>query len=160
MWSKRFLALGMAGAAVTAVLALGLIWALMATVGVAKGFPLALLSFLLPSVIGILVYPLCWWQLIYRKRDYGVRRTLLLVVVTYLWCCAVVAVALMAWSIQLLLTGQLSLDLSGVPVAGIALILIGALLFVVPFVAVATPLAFLQRTIVLRIFRNEPDRAA
>jgi uncharacterized membrane protein len=81
MWSREFLIHGVASAAFVALVTLGLMWLILAAADGGSGSLGA--GMVRPAIVGILVYPLCWWRVIHRARDYSRGRTGVLVVITY-----------------------------------------------------------------------------
>jgi hypothetical protein len=158
MWSRQFLIAGLASGAAIAVLTLGGIWLFIFALD--ESFA----NIMLPAVVGTVVYPLCWRSVIHRSRDYSWQSTAGLVLTTYIWCCVVVAATFFALAVyQLILGGRLEPKdpaTAAMPVLAIILALIGALLLAIPFAVVGTPMAFLHRAIMLRLFATEAEKAA
>ena len=162
MWSRVFLSAGIFSGAVVACLALaGIWWAIfVATGGGDPKWTPANASTV--GIIGTLVYPACWYCFIYRYRDYSVRQTFLLIAGAYGVSCAVVIVVIFigmlyrALEVVALAPSQplVWLWLAG-PFIAVIFASIAAGLIGIAYAIVATPIAFLHRLALLRIFAPE-----
>jgi hypothetical protein len=173
MWSRRFLLTGLASAVVAAVMALTFLWLLLVGLeraGVIDQMASAIVAVGLP---GVVVYPLCWHALIYRRHSYTRRDTDKLIACTY-GACALVAVAILSvwYFVQAIATAKefvLNISVSGwalsfvwVPVVIAIAAATFALFLAVPFVAIAGPIAFAHRALLLAWFgpATAPDDCA
>jgi ABC-type Na+ efflux pump permease subunit len=162
MWSRQFLWTGLASGVVVAALTLAGIWL---TIFLALGdtsptFTLANSARL--AAAGLLVYPLCWFFVIFRTRDYSPLRTLLLVIVTFVAVTAIVGAILIGLftygAMTMLMSAQpgriteAASILAWVPVGAVIVVLIGITIMIVPYLIIATPMAFLHRGLLLKIF--------
>jgi len=102
------------------------------------------------GVGGIIVYPACWYLLVFRAQSYARARTVLLVSVTYAVSCALVALLLAALTLR---------HISGPtahpavpPLFGMQLLAAGVILLGMPYAVIATPMAFLHRRVLLDQF--------
>jgi hypothetical protein len=149
MWSCQFLQLGLVSAVGTAGATLGLIWVALA---LPSGRPGRLRSPTSPlwGVGGIIVYPVCWYLLVFRRRCYTRAQTALLVIVTYAVSCAPIALLFAA----LMLIAQPTV----LPLFGMQLFAAGVVLLGVPYASIATPMAFLHRRFLLDQFDTAADQ--
>jgi hypothetical protein len=165
MWSRRLLVWGIASAVAAAALALVLLWlVLVAYERAHPREPLHVSAMVAFAVPGLLIYPLCWYAIVFRHRSYGVRDTWKLLAISYGACCLfdcaiiyvaqaaavsgdVIAKGPVAWALLLL-----ALLLAAFGLAVFATIIAG--LLAVPFIATAAPIAFLHRALVLRAMRR------
>ena len=161
MWSRRFLITGLASGAMLAALALAAIWFVL---DVAAGMIASVARF---ATAGIAVYPLCWWGLVFRKRNYSKSQTGLLVILTFGATCVVVSfVALTVaissmineWTVATTAGRKFNPLMSGMPFLAIAVTIIGAIILVIPYALVATPIAFAHRSVMLRLFAGTPPQ--
>jgi hypothetical protein len=168
MWPQRFLTVGVASAACAAALALALMWLVLAALTRLVGFPFTfLLAFGAP---GIVLYPLCWYAAIFRRRSYGRSDTWRLIACTYAASCALAAVILCAdFAYQAAtaarppLPGEVPwgpMGYAAIPILAIKLVFIAAIVLAVPFVAIAGPVAFLHRAILLARFGGGAEPGA
>lgn len=160
MWSRGFLIAGVASSALAAALALGGVWLVIFVVAgsIDPSWSVAnIIEFCLP---GLVVYPACWYVLVFRYRDYSANRTLGLVIATFGAVWLLVAVGL--FFVGLLAAGSLT---AGVPPTGqwsdvravapllyARMTVLGAIILILPYGAIATPIAFLHRLALLRLF--------
>ena len=149
MWSRWFLWTGVSSGAVIALLTIAAIWLeLFAVIGGKDSAGLT--AFTLP---GPIVYAACWYAIIFRPRDYSLRRTLVLVASTFAAGCAAVAVIMVgATIVRERHVTEAALLVPGAFVAYGFMTLIGAIILVIPYAIVATPMALLHRWLLLRIF--------
>ncbi len=168
MWSRPFLIAGLLSGAIVAAIALAAIWLVIfaAHGGGDPGWTPA--NSVQVGALGIGVYPLAWYLLIYRKRDYSPLRTWYLVAVTY--------AAVSSFVIVLTFVGILYPALQWVWIAVTSpklesLWLIAGALFApfiaamfalivagfigIAYIATAAPIAFLHRLVLLRMFAGK-----
>jgi hypothetical protein len=113
MWPKRFLTIGLLSAVPAAAVALILLALLLAGIQSSGAVTMQVRNLAVFGIPGIVVYPACWYALIYRRRRYGTRDTVRLVAWTFaakflLLLAVIVArimVALAAWAHDLILKG-------------------------------------------------------
>jgi hypothetical protein len=89
MWSRHFLVYGLLSSVAVAVLALASIW--VAILALPDSFK-ALLLGVIYGVPGMIIYPTCWYRVIFRSRTYSLRRTWYLIGITYAVCCLTVII--------------------------------------------------------------------
>jgi hypothetical protein len=169
VWSRRFLVVGLLTGFLTAAAALGGIWFVLYA---ASGFnTVSLANAVAFGPPGIAVYPICWAIMIYRVRDYSPRRTFFLIAVTYTATTALVigfyflgffyfvgqafVLAMTnpdAWRLAILsLTGPFIFAFFAFIVAAV----VG-----IAYVAIATPLGFLHRLLMLWLFNSRTNPAS
>lgn len=165
MWSRRFLLVGILSGAVIAALTLaGIHRALVIATTWIPGWGV-LPAFAYFGVVGILIYPACWYVLVFRKRDTSTARLIYLVAATYGACCLLLIGALfasMTYQVGHLIALSLSVPkvqwlmflpwILITPLLAAVLALLVAGLVGIPFVAIAGPMALLHRAILLRAF--------
>jgi len=164
MWSRRLLLLGLASAVVAAILALSLLWLLLAAIErTHAAAPLQIKVLVVFGAPAVLIYPIAWYAIIFRHRRYDVRDTWRLLVVSYVACClfdfavgggaALYQGAIMAWQALAKSHSPFGLIFLFAPV-GVAIFtaIMGALL-AIPYAVAAAPVAFMHRALVLHIIR-------
>ena len=118
------------------------------------------------TIIGVVIYPACWYVWIYRKRNYSVPQTLFLVAVAYTAVCAVVLAFLFFGMFKPVL--ELLAVSASKPMAWLVVLtpfialffgLVAAGFIGVAYVAVAVPVAILHRVLLLKLFRSTASRA-
>jgi len=177
MWTRSFLVAGLLSSVVAAALTVGGLWlALFAAeragarflpTSFLKEYMYALRYWMLPGIPGALIYAVCWYRVIYRKRDYSWRKTCWLIGVSYLVACVVGGIVMLVFVPFAMLTrpdrppsipgvapwlelavtmasAEILIILFYVPMSGV--------LLAIPFLLVATPVAFLQRALLLGAF--------
>lgn len=83
MWSPRFLWTGLLSAVAVAALTLvGMFLLMFASLG-DKSPNYTLAKMVIFASPGLIVYPVCWYMIIFRQRDYSLRQTLMLVGMTF-----------------------------------------------------------------------------
>ena len=158
MWSRRFLWIGLGSSLLVAAFAVSGIWLVM-RIALSVTFPLDIASYAVCCAIGVVVYPVLWALLVYARRSYSKATTYCLIGATYLTSSAIV------FGFFMLIGSQVEKDrvsaqaMSGRPayyqnipspqVLYGRLALGGAILFLLPFAAIAGPLAFVHRRVLL-----------
>jgi hypothetical protein len=162
MWTRAFLTVGLASGFATAAGALATLWlALFALTNSSDPnfTPANIVQLCAP---GVLTYPACWYTLIFRKKTYSVRNTVMLVVITFLVLWILLAAAMFAGGVHVSATiiaeaAELGIVVliaaAAAPVAYVLTTVIGAVFLVVPYAAIAFPAAFAHRWVMLRLFR-------
>jgi hypothetical protein len=154
MWSRHFLAVGLASAAAIAVASSTLMWLIFA--GFAGSGHFKLESITIPATVGLIGYPSSWYFVVYRAGNWSGGRIIVLVMLTYLVSFLLVALGLGAYGAHHGVASQWgSPMLMAFSLAGL-----GALLLAFPYAAVATPMAFWHRHLVMSRFAgaNESSR--
>lgn len=160
MWSTRFLWTGISSGVAIAILTMAALWVGLFAVSGIKNDPAwtiaNIVKFTLP---GPMVYPACWYAVIFRARDYSLLRTMVLVARTFITATAVVAIILIVGgAIAMLLTAkhlsEAAILVAATPLAYGLMTLIGAAILFVPYFIVATPMAMFHRWLLLRIFAS------
>jgi hypothetical protein len=168
MWSRPFLIAGLLSGAIVAVIALAAIWLVIfaAHGGGDPGWTPA--NSIQIGALGIVAYPLAWYLLIYRKRDYSPLRTWYLVAATYAavssFVIVLIFVGMLYPAFQLISIAVSSPKLESLWLIAGALLapFIAALLSLIivgfigiAYVATAAPIAFLHRMMLLRVFAGK-----
>jgi hypothetical protein len=159
MWSRRFLWTGLLTGAAFALLTIATMWlALFAALG--SNDPTWTIAnvvrFTLP---GLILYPACWYTFIFRSRIYSFRQTMVLVAWTFGIGCGVIAIILIAGA-TIAFTARAGLSVEAgiyaaiTPVVYGLMTLVGAVILIIPYAIVATPLALLHRWLLLRLFAS------
>jgi hypothetical protein len=164
MWPKRFLTVGLLSAVAAAMLALVLLALLLAGIEWSGVVTLQTRSLAVFAVPGVLVYPICWYALIYRPCRYGTRDTVRLIAWTFAATFLLLIAVIMGWAMIALATHAIFIDsrqwmdaaslLKGMLVI-IGLGLLTAACLAIPFAVTAGPVAFAHRAVLLRRF-GEP----
>jgi len=169
MWSRKFLIAGLLIGFVLAAVVLAGILLVVHAAGeseIARYGRVAIFG-----LGGVLVYPACWAIMIHKTRDYSARRTYFLIAATYTATAVLaIAVVLIGFTYQAVIMGSaliLSPDLWRVtlflPFMLFLVVVFGFLaagLVAVPYAIVATPIAFLHRALMLRLFNPASDAAS
>jgi len=97
MWSRRFLWTGLSSGAVVAALTLAGLWLALfvAFISDSKNPFWTWANIVEFAVPGLIAYPVCWFIVIFRHRDYSLYRTLVLVITTFGITSAFVAAVMM-----------------------------------------------------------------
>jgi hypothetical protein len=160
MWSSRFLWTGLSSGVAVAALALGGLWLALFVVSGSKEPTWTLANIVKFALPGLIVYPACWYMVILRSRNYSLRRTMVLVVASF----GVVSIAVAAFfaigglyvAITTLLAGGQSWKIAPLvalgPLAYALLAAFGAIILIVPYMMVATPMALAHRWLLLKLF--------
>ena len=190
MWSRKFVTTGLSSGTAFAALSAFSIWLLFYLVlspAVNTGHPETIVIFecIFSVSVGVFVYPACWFFMVQRARDYGPKRTLDLICVTYGISCLIVAVvfcaamatvigAVMFISFLKMIFGSIeanwqavgagALVLAATPFIALFWVTMGALIVLPAFLAIATPVAYLHRWLLLKMFApnsaNTPQTGA
>lgn len=158
MWTRAFLIAGLASGGAIAAIALGGLW--LATAFISDDFSSTGVRFAGTTAHGILVYPACWFAVVFRKKDYSISRTLILVVITFIvvWCVLIALVFALGLYVAAATIAESQDVLKALAIVAITpfatafMTLIGAILLVVPYAVIATPAAFLHRWLLMRFF--------
>ena len=162
MWSRRFLWVGMGSSLLVAALAVAAIWLVM-RLALSVTFPLDLASYAVCCVVGVAVYPPLWALLVYARRNYSRATTYGLIAATYVTSSAIVVGLFMLIGQHAAADMERSRAANRYASAGPTylaamphpqvlygrLALGGAILFLFPFAAIAGPLAFVHRRVLL-----------
>jgi hypothetical protein len=170
MWSRNFLRLGLATGFLAATLALGGIWlVLFALFGRSEESARGAATILIFCLPGLFVYPLCWYLTIVRERAYSRWRTTELVVATFFIVWLLVAVLMMLGGAYTAIPLAFKAASAGkiaasfiVALAPLALGMVtvtGAIILFIPFMLVATPMAFFHRWLLLKLFSSTAPSA-
>jgi hypothetical protein len=129
------------------------------------GVPLNVTAY--SAAVGIVIYPSCWFMMIQRARDYSISRTFSLLRVNFgLSCLVIFAILFLAFfclgvlSLLTSLIGSAKPEtatravqmLLGAPFMAATVVAIGAFVAIIPYGAIATPIAFLHRWLLLTVF--------
>jgi len=178
MWSPKFVVVGISTATIVAALS---VYAILVVVHFVTGSPIPLSGApdfeQLSCTVGVVAYPVCWFFTIQRARDYGMQRTLSLVLVTYGISCLLVAglVCLLGAGafLKLLVSGIFKMIVGTIPMnweaivlgvpfalliplgAALAWTIVGGVILLPAFLAIATPAAYFHRWLLVRLFGAE-----
>jgi hypothetical protein len=109
---------------------------------------------------GLIVYPACWYAVIFRSRNYSLYQTIMLVAITFCAVSAVVAAFLIIGGFYVAFTTLLAAALSWkvalfaavAPFAYALMVVIGAIILILPYMIIATPMALAHRWLLLKFF--------
>jgi hypothetical protein len=168
MWSRRFLWIGLTSGIAVAALTLAEIWFAVFAVSGSKNPMVSFANMVVFALPGLIVYSACWYMIIYRRRDYSLHRTMVLVVATFGTVSAVVAAFMMVGGLYVAISMMLTVAkpwivapaLVVAPFAYALMTAIGAVLLIVPYMITATPMALLHRWLLLKIFASAGTAAA
>jgi uncharacterized membrane protein YhdT len=174
MWSRRFLWTGLSSGAFVAALTVAALWLALfvAFISDSKNPFWTWANIAEFAVPGLIIYPVCWFIVVFRHRDYSLYRTLVLVVTTFGVTGAFVVAVMMLGSIygviaiflqapKVLLTAKglnMLFILAWTPVAYLLATAIGAIILIVPYIVVAMPMALFHRWLLLRVFGSAGPR--
>jgi hypothetical protein len=161
MWSKRFLWAGVSSGIIAAVVLLFsvlllfywtnfLFWSLSDSLAAPPHF--AYYSMISPFSVSYLVYPACWYFLIFRTRDYSIAQTLILVSCIYPISSALIGAIMGAWDTFRYGLSQPPHSFDR-PISIAIWTIAGFVLFLMPYILIAFPVAYLQRFLLLWLFR-------
>jgi len=152
MWSRSFLIWGLVTGTVVAALALAGLWLVLSAVSLA---PIPVL-FCMP---GLLIYPACWYAVVFRAHSYSTTRVFTLVAVTFgaVWLLMIIVMSAVGLYFAYTIVAHGANKQDAMLLAGVHLTLplvtvIGAIILVIPYFVVATPIAFLHRSMLLNKF--------
>ena len=159
MWSRRFLFTGESIGADIALLTIAAMWLGLFAVSGSKDPAWTIANIVKFTLPGPIIYAACWYAHIFLPRDYSFRRTMVVVARTFATGCAVVAVILIAGaaiaiSLRARHVMEATILVAATPLAYGLMTLIGAIILVIPYAIVATPMALLHRWLMLRIFAS------
>jgi hypothetical protein len=180
VWSRRFWLVGLTSGVAVALLAYAAIWLVLYGFAALPrdatdiAFPMMLAWSAFSAVVGVPVYPICWFRKIQGARNYSIERTFSLVLVTYGASCLIVGAIiclififfgsyfLFFWASKMFVVGVSKTDWlpAGVcvliivlsPVGAAFYVLAGVLITIVPYAVIAMPCALLHRWFLLAIF--------
>jgi hypothetical protein len=159
MWSRRFLWMGLSTGAAIALLTVVIVWlGLFAVSGSTDpNWTMANIGRLM--LPGVIIYPACWYAIIFRSREYSSRRTVVLVAGTFGTGCALVAVLLIGGAAIMSTpqAGPVTVTVIYAVVSSLAygiMTLIGAVILFIPYAMIATPMALLHRWLLLHFFSS------
>src|ERR1700737_806155 len=159
MWSNRFLWTGLSSGVAIAALALGGLWLAFFVVSGTKDPTWTFAHMVDLALPGLIVYPACWYVVIFLYRDYSLYRTMVLVGATFAAVTAIVAAFMTIGSIYVVLTTfaaaqlwKVALLAASATFAYAFMVAFGAIILIVPYVIVATPMALAHRWLLLKIF--------
>jgi hypothetical protein len=160
MWSQRFLWAGVSSSVVAAAIALFcvlllfywlllLYWILSESMTPPPNFTYRLIS---PFSVSYLVYAACWYFLIFRPRNYSIAQTSILVSYIYPISCGLIGAIIGVWSVfRHGLNPQA--HFFDVPISIVIWTIAGFAIFLTPYILIAFPMAYLQRFLLLWLFR-------
>jgi len=160
MWSRQLLWTGLATGVAVAALTLAELW-LALFIGSGNKDPSSsfanVVGFALP---GLIVYSACWYVVIFCSRDYSLYRTIVLVFATFGAVSAIVVAFKTIDGLYLAITtapttaslGKVVQFITLGPFVYVLLTVIGAIILIIPYLIVATPMALLHRWLLLKIF--------
>jgi hypothetical protein len=153
MWGLPFLIIGLSSSVFVAASSLFGMWLVLHFVSP------DLANFVLLGASGVLVYPLCWYYLIFRRRDYSTSNTVAVFFLTYLLSFAVAWLLVVGLALHGAMAGSNDEGLMGVVVVAIAFfcsgIIFTVLVYLLPYVVVALPMAFLHREALFTVFGRD-----
>jgi hypothetical protein len=159
MWSRRFLWIGLSSGAAAAALALAGLWLAWFVVDGTKNPTRTWANIVLFALPGLIVYPACWYVVIFCHRDYSLYRTMKLVVATFGTVSVVVGAVMIIGGFYVAITMLLGVaqPWKMAPIAALAplayalMTVIGAILLIIPYLIVATPIALIHRWLLLQV---------
>jgi hypothetical protein len=160
MWSNRFLWTGLSSGFAVAALVLGGLWLALFVVFGTKDPTWSLANIVRFTLPGLIVYPTCWYRVIFRYRNYSLYQTMVLVVVTFGAVSVIVAAFMIVGGFYVAVTTLLAAAQSWkvalfaalVPFAYALMVSIGAIILIAPYMIFATPMALAHRWLLLMLF--------
>jgi hypothetical protein len=110
-------------------------------------------SIIAPGVLGVVVYPGCWYVLVARRRDYSRGRTWWLIFTTYALTCIAASVVIFVVGLIAAIMYRDRVGNTIILMFSFSPFAIGPLLLPL-YVLVAAPMAFLHRAGLLMLFRR------
>jgi hypothetical protein len=163
MWSPRFLWTGLLSAVAVAALTLvGMFLLMFASLG-DKSPNYTLAKMVIFASPGLIVYPVCWYMIIFRQRDYSLRQTLMLVGMTFGIVSAMIAwITIISGVVSLIVLPVWKVApfvLIGAPVGFVVFFAFGVAFLAIPYALVAPPMALLQRHVLSKYFQASGSAA-
>jgi hypothetical protein len=162
MWSNRFLWTGLSSGVAVAALALGELWFALFVVSGSEDPTWTLANIVKLALPGVIVYPACWYTVIFRYRDYSLRRTMVLVVATFGAVSALIAAFMIIGGVYVAVAILLEATdpMKAAPLVALApfayalIVVIGVVILIVPYMIIATPMALAHRWLLLKLFAS------
>jgi len=162
MWSERFLWAGVTSSVIAAVITLFCVLLLFFWLESWHGdwdFSRAFYSLISPLSVMYLVYAACWYFLIFRPRTYSIARTSILVSCIYPISCGLIAAIL--YGLIFAPGGAWTAFFGFNSLAHFFHFLfriviwasVGFVFYLIPYILIAFPMAYLQRFLLLWLFR-------
>ena len=148
MWSTRLLWTGVISAFAVAALMLAGIFVVLLVVSLAAtgGERPGLAIIVVLASPGIVVYPACWYAVIFRRRDYSRHQTLKLIGATYGVVSMIIASSMLVGVLDTMIFNALSkITPSDIVVLPLMIVAVGTVILGIPYAIVATPMALLHR---------------
>ena len=147
MWSRRFLLAGISSSVIAAAIALFgvlllfywlflLYWIWNESLNAPPNFTYNLIS---PFSVSFLVYPACWYFLIFRRRNYSIAQTSIFVSCIYPISCGLIGAIIGVWTIFRYGLNQQA-PFFDLPISIFIWTIAGFVLFLVPYVLVVVPI--------------------
>jgi hypothetical protein len=162
MWSRRFLWTGLSSGVAVAALSLAGLWLALFVASGSKEHTWTFANIVKFALPGPIVYPACWYMVIFRDRNYSLSRTMMLVGAVFGTVSAVVAGFMMTAGFYVAITTLLEAERpwSAAPIVVVgplayaSMTMFGAAILIVPYTIVATPMALFHRGLLLKIFAS------
>ena len=148
--SKRFMWAGVSSSVIAAVIVLFCVLLFSYLLDWAAKFPYY--SLISPLSVIYLVYPACWYFLIFRRINYSVTQTSILVSYIYPISCVFVGAICVVGAIFGYGVNRQA-HFFDVSTSIISWTIMGFAIFLIPYALVAFPTAYLQRILLLWLFR-------
>jgi hypothetical protein len=159
MWPKRFLWAGVSSSVIAAAITLFcvlllfywlnlLYWVLYEPLMPPPNFTYSLIS---PFSASYLVYPACWYFLIFRPRNYSIAQTSILVSYIYPISCGLIGATGGIWTTFLFGLNPQA-HFFDVLISIVIWTIAGFAIFLIPYILIAFPMARLQRFLLLWLF--------
>jgi hypothetical protein len=160
MWSHRLLWTGLFSGVAIAAMATASLWLLVFLYSGDKDPAWTVANVAKFTIPGLIVYPATWYVIIFRARNYSLRRTMRLVVSTFAVGAAATGVVLMLGGLYVAISTIMSVPqpwkalplLIIGPFAYVILTALGIVILIVPYLVVAIPSALLHRWLLLVVF--------
>jgi hypothetical protein len=154
MWSGRFLWTGLLSGIAVAALALAGIWLVLFVAFGDKDPSHALANMVVFVSPGLIVYPACWYVIIFRQRDYSLSQTMMLTAAAFGVVSTMIALVMLTGAVYgIWLFGKISPFFTILtPLAFAIWFVIGAVIFAAPYVIIALPMVLLHRWLLLKSF--------
>ncbi|KJC34501.1 hypothetical protein [Bradyrhizobium sp. LTSP857] len=153
MWSTRLLWTGVISAfAVAALMLAGMFVVLLAASGGEHPGLAMIVVFASP---GMIVYPACWYAVIFRRRDYSRHQTLKLIGAAYGVVSMIIASSMLVDGLVSMISDPTSkITPLLILILPLEIVAVGTVILGIPYAIVATPMALLHRWLLSKCFTS------
>lgn len=156
MWSTRFFWTGILSAIVVAALTLAGMFLMLLVAFAGKNPSYTLAKMVIFASPGLIAYPASWYMVIFRRRDYSLHQTMMLVGLAFGIVGTIVASSIVIGGlVSIIYLPAWKIDpffIIAAPLGFAIWFAIGTVILAIPYVVVAPPIALLHRFVLLKCF--------